>query len=158
MDDLFQRPLGPISIILNFPPPFPKAVWCQLSPKKNSEVLIKIEGIHAISAFDGLIIRTTDNPAFTYVNIKYPTHVWEMPRPGQEAFMCSCEIPPPGSHIVFKTHRVRNISKARYLKFWNQTAVLNYESDSGLLTKKIYLPGHQMMTNAHFVPLNNYVL
>jgi hypothetical protein len=30
MDDLFQRPLGPISIILNFP----KKIK-QLSPKKN---------------------------------------------------------------------------------------------------------------------------
>jgi hypothetical protein len=36
MDDLFQRPLGPISIILNFSKNFlVKAEIKQLSPKKN---------------------------------------------------------------------------------------------------------------------------
>ena len=48
MDDLFQRPLGPISIILNFP----KKILVKAEIKKLSsknEVLMKIEGIQAIS-------------------------------------------------------------------------------------------------------------
>ena len=55
MDDLFQRPLGPTSSNLNFPKKFlVKAEIQQLSTKKNWEVLMKIEGIHAISALHGL--------------------------------------------------------------------------------------------------------
>ena len=54
MDDLFQRPLGPISIILNFPKNFLiKADIKQLSPKKIWEVLMKIEGIQALSVLGG---------------------------------------------------------------------------------------------------------
>ena len=56
MDAHFQRPLGPISIILSFPQKFlVKADIKQLSPKK---VLIKIEGIQAISVIDGLNVAT----------------------------------------------------------------------------------------------------
>ena len=56
MDRLFQRPLGPISIILNFQKNIlVKADIKQLSPKKNWEVLMKIEGIHAISVPDALL-------------------------------------------------------------------------------------------------------
>ena len=50
MDDLFQRPLEPIFIILKI---LVKAEIKQLSPKKIWEVLIKIEGLQAISAPNG---------------------------------------------------------------------------------------------------------
>jgi hypothetical protein len=51
MDAPLQRPLWPISIILNFPKNFlVKADIKQLSPK----VLMKIEGIQAIFVLDGL--------------------------------------------------------------------------------------------------------
>ena len=50
MDALFQSPLGPISIILNFSK---KNLW-KLTPNKNFwEVLMKIEGIQAISVPSG---------------------------------------------------------------------------------------------------------
>ena len=60
MDDLFQRPLGPISIILNFSKKIlVKAEIPQLSSKKIWEVLMKIEGIQAISASDEQIVNKT---------------------------------------------------------------------------------------------------
>ena len=44
MDDLFQRPLGPITVILNFSKTIlVKADIKQLSQKKNQKVLMKIE-------------------------------------------------------------------------------------------------------------------
>ena len=44
MDDLFQRPLGPISIILNFPKNFlVKADIKQLSPKKIEKFWSKLK-------------------------------------------------------------------------------------------------------------------
>jgi hypothetical protein len=53
MDDLFQRPLGPNSIILNFPKKsLVKADIKQLSPKIRG-VLMKTEGIQAISVIGG---------------------------------------------------------------------------------------------------------
>ena len=56
MDDLNQRPLGPISIILNFS----KVFWWKLKSnsfhqKKNWEFLMKIEDIQALSHRLGLI-------------------------------------------------------------------------------------------------------
>ena len=54
MDELFQRTLGPISIIHNFSKKkFGKADIKQLSPKEIWEVLMKIEGIQVISVLGG---------------------------------------------------------------------------------------------------------
>ena len=54
MNDHFQRPLWPIYIILiKLATILENNDWCQLSPKKNWEVLIETEGIQAISVPDG---------------------------------------------------------------------------------------------------------
>ena len=49
MDALFQCPLGPISIILNFPKNFLVKADIKQLYKKNWEVLMKFEGIQALS-------------------------------------------------------------------------------------------------------------